>query len=111
MENLRTVRKNSNLTLQNICELTGLTTVTLNMAEQGNQVPNPTTRKRLEQIFGQRINWLDTPYINVDPLPIQGKYQVERSFRTFIRMANSLRDEDKKVFIETCIKHLKTLIS
>jgi len=108
MKKLRDLRKESALTLEQVLQLADISSPTLSHIERGVTIPNTHTRRKLEDIFGVKINWLDVA-LNTDPIP-SSRYQVEKQFRDLIRMINSLRNDDKRTYIKTCIKHLENLL-
>jgi len=109
MKSLRQTRIDKGISRKDIALSLGINLSNLSPLESGKQCPSVLTRKRLELFFGSKINWLDTPTINTTPLYPTDWNSVERDFRSLIRSISGLRPEERNVFTNTAVKHLKKL--
>lgn len=57
--NLRTARLRKNMTQEELATEIGVTSVMISHYEQGNSIPRPAVRRRIDQFFGYTINWPD----------------------------------------------------
>lgn len=72
MRTLRRVRKANNLTLKNLSVMSGLTVCHLSRMERGKFLPTITTRKRLELLLGERIDFITINLVvTIKDLPIE----------------------------------------
>ena len=111
MQSLKSLRKEQNLTLEELSEKTGITIATLSNLEKGKNTPHTDTRLKLSKELGV-INWLDTPYIEDWPRGPECTWiDAERSFRSLIHEITSLGKEEQKAFCEAAIRHLKRIMN
>jgi transcriptional regulator with XRE-family HTH domain len=110
MEGLKKTRIEKSLTRKQVSDITGITLANQSQIERGIQIPDITTRQKLENFYGVRINFLDTDSINSEPREIPCSWNdTEREFRFFIHMISSLPIEERRVFIQSIVKHLNKL--
>ena len=64
MKSLRQLRKDLGITLIDMENQTGINPAIFLNVELGNTVPVAETRKRIQYLFDERINWLDTPRVS-----------------------------------------------
>ena len=107
MKGLRQTRIDRELSRQQVSDITGITIANQSLVERGVSCPDLTTRVKLEAFFGTPINWLDTENINSDPREFSVTWNdCEREFRYFIHSVASLNIDERKVFIQSIVKHL-----
>jgi len=110
MKSLRQIRREKNLTLNDIAELIGVTRANVSLYERGIVSPQLSTRQRLEQFFGEPLNWIDTPAIDDRPREEPCSWNdTEREFRYFLHMVASLKVKQRRDFINAVIRHLQRL--
>lgn len=107
MKSLKQLRIEKGLYLKDIELSLGIGQPNLSQIENGKQCPDLLTRHRLEQYFGERINWLDTPNINTTARNPTNWNSAEREFRSFIRSVSGLPKDERTVFLSSIIKHLR----
>ncbi len=61
MKSLRNLRKELGITLKDTESQTGINPAVFINVERGLTIPNYKTRIRIQYLFDERINWLDTP--------------------------------------------------
>lgn len=109
MKSLRELRKSNGFTLEVLKDKTELTQAGLSRIENGLQVPDPATRKVLEDFFNEPINWLKTEHIHISPRYPTDWLDVEGEFRRFFRLVAGLPEDTRNEFIKTCYPHLERL--
>jgi transcriptional regulator with XRE-family HTH domain len=109
MNSLKQTRVDRGIKRKDIANSLGINLSNLSPLESGKQIATALTRKRLELFFGQKINWLDTPFINTSPRYATEWNEVERAFRSLIRMIGGLRADEQKAFIKSALRHLHKL--
>jgi transcriptional regulator with XRE-family HTH domain len=106
MKSLRNLRMENHMSLQDVQDRSGLTKDWLSEIERGITVPLPYTRKKLELIFDQKINWLDIPVLRTTPTFPTTWLECEREFKGLYRYVKGLPDDERNDFIITIINHL-----
>jgi transcriptional regulator with XRE-family HTH domain len=110
MRNLRKIRQTKGLLLSDIAPYCGMSKASISYIERGLQIPGVAVRKSLELYFGERINWLDIPTLDIEAIdPASDWNDTERQFRGLIRRIKSLPDDERQAFLSSAIKHLKNL--
>ncbi len=108
MKSFRESRKEAGLTQTEICELTKIYQVTLANIETGKHNPGMTTRKQLQMLFPEKINWLDVPHLNIHPAkPAASWNDCENRFRRFLKAFKSLPIKEQQIFKKMVLRHLK----
>ena len=107
MKSPKKTRTESGLKLEEIQEKYKIAPSYLSQVENGKTVPYKEVRLRIEEIYGQKINWLDVPIFARDT--VTEWYDAERTFRLLIHEINGLPEDEKGVFIETAIKQLRNV--
>jgi transcriptional regulator with XRE-family HTH domain len=109
MKSLRQLRTSKGLKLSDLEQSLGICISLLSELERGLRQPTKLTRARIEYYFGEQINWLDVSDLSYSPEYPTQWFEVERQFRTTLRMINGLSDDVKGDFIVTSLKHLRKL--
>lgn len=109
MQSLRNIRKQKGLTIDEVATLVGLTPVALNLIELGRSTPGATTRRKIQRLFDEPVNWLEVPRIETEPLRPATWNECEREFRWLIRLVNGMPHDRKQPFIRCATKHLRKL--
>ena len=110
MKNLKAIRKYNRLTLKQLSKHTNITVASLSNLERGVCTAQIETRRKIEHYFDEKINWLDTPYIDSEPRGFEVTFtDAERSFRSLVHEITSLNNVQKNSFCEAAIQHLKRL--
>jgi transcriptional regulator with XRE-family HTH domain len=60
MYNLRTLRRAKGLTQMDLSDLIGVSQSALAEVETGKRLPRKTTRRKIERILGNEIDWIST---------------------------------------------------
>ena len=112
MKSLRTLRKEKGLTLKKMASLLTTDHPHVSRLESGLISPSQRTREWIEQMIfeGEKINWIDTPYLLTSPVYDTEWTETEREFRACVRMIKGLPEDQRKFFIKSSIKHLKKLL-
>ena len=108
MNGPKQARKDAGLTMAQLYDKHHIAPNFVSMIETGKQQAYEGTRQKLEEAYGQRINWLDVP-IQVKNTEGITVYECERVFRSLLNFLNGVPEVDRKVFIETAIKQLRTV--
>ncbi len=105
MRSPKEARKQSGMTLQQVYDAHNIATNFVSQIENGIQQAYGSTRKRLEEVYGTKVNWLDVP---ITPKPVKiGWYKTELKFRVLLNNIAGLPDDERDVFVRTCIKQLR----
>lgn len=107
MKSLRSLRLEKGWKQSDIQKQTGITQDWISEIERGLTSPSLYTRKKLEILFSQKINWLAVPVIRTASIFPTTWLECEREFKCLLRYAKGLPMDEKIVFIETIIIHLK----
>jgi transcriptional regulator with XRE-family HTH domain len=109
MKGLRATRKDLGYSRAFILANVGLAMSSLSKIESGKNVPTSETRKKIESVLCEKINWLDTPCLKRG-VRIKTKWNVvEKHFRTLVREIRGLPSDERKTFTESAIKHLNNI--
>jgi len=103
----RQARRRAGLTQKDVQRNTGIAPTVLSLIERGRTSPQERTRLTLECLYGCRVNWLD---VKIEPKPMVGPVEwidCERRFRYLLRLINDLPEDEKVIFVNTIIQHLK----
>ncbi len=106
MKSPKETRKELGWKLEDLQKEHGMAGSYVSQIENGKVIPHRDSRQKLEEIYGQKVNWLDVP-LYVKDGRADDWYDVEREFRGLINMINGLPEDEKGVFIETAIKQLR----
>jgi transcriptional regulator with XRE-family HTH domain len=110
MKSLRQLRKERNHTLKSLSEVVKIDVGDLSRIERGLILPTLKNRIRLEQVFGEKINWLATSYIDSEPYGFPVAWEdAEREFRRMVHIIGSLPVEEQKIFIVTALNHFRKM--
>jgi len=110
MEALRKIRKKRGLTLKALAKEVNMSNVSLSRLERGLANPNKSTRHRIEQYFGEPINWLDIPPINVTPRKNGSTWtEAERTFRQLLKLIAGLPQEQREEFLTLMKRHMRQI--
>ena len=108
MKSLRELRSGLGITLTDVENQTGINPAIFINVELGNTVPAADTRRRIQYLFEERINWLDTPRVNTrKPERDTTWIEAEKSFRNLVRLINGLPDSEKNHFLLSSLKYLR----
>lgn len=108
MKGLRKLRRSKGYTLAKLAHLTGISTGTLSLIENGLVTPFLNTRGQLRSHLGENINFLDVPALKVEAIdPPSNWDQTERLYREFLRCLASLPSDERRAMTRSAIKHLK----
>lgn len=109
MKSLKKLRRDKKITFQFIENEIDISQSDLCNIESGKQVPDRMTRLKLEKFFAQKINWLDTKYINTEPRRESQWNECEREFRWILRLIAGMPADEQSEFIKAAGKQLRTL--
>jgi transcriptional regulator with XRE-family HTH domain len=110
MKGLKQARLAAGYKRKEVVALTGIAYSSMSTIENGVTIPTLTTRARLESFLGQRINWLDAPQINHEPMQFKCDWnECERTFRHLLHEVTSLPPEDQNDFLKSAIYHLRKI--
>ena len=91
MKSLRELRGNLGITLKDTENQTEITLAVFVNVERGLTIPNSKTRIRIQYLFDERINWLDTPKVSTwRPKRETTWIECEKTFRNLVWLINGL---------------------
>jgi len=106
MNDLRPIRREKGLTQSQLAVKAGLSEMGINKIENGYSSPQLETQKRIEQVLGERVNWLKTVGLRTKK-PTQGTWEnVEQQFRKALHAINRLQRDERYEFISIARDYL-----
>lgn len=105
---LRTVRQNKGLTQKELAEKSGVGEITISLLENRKTTAQNETRRKLERVLGQRINWLATRGLGAYRSGEMTSWElVEQNFRKALFNIKSLQKKERAEFLKLAKLYLK----
>jgi transcriptional regulator with XRE-family HTH domain len=107
MKDLKTYRELKGITQQQLADATGLHIQTVFKLENARVMPDPLTRKAIENYFGLRINWLST--LSTNEGEQKSWEDCESDLRSVLCNAKRLAPKERKEFLNVVKDYASTL--
>ncbi len=108
MDTLSDARKNKGLSQEGLADKCDLSQWTITQIETGKIAPRPESRKRIENVLGQKIDWLTTKGLRSFRQGEMTSWElVEQNYRRALLEINCLSLDERSEFIKVARHYLK----
>ena len=107
-EDLKEARDRKGLTQAMLAKKAGITDIAISLIENGKVTPQVKTRRRIEKVLGEPVNWLKTRGLRNWREGVMTSWEsVEQTFRKALFEIKGLSNKERKEFIKLAKQYLK----